>query len=55
MSAIDFYEFHKSVFEAWHHGEIVEIWIDEEGNTCILYSDGSWYHYRSENSEVIFW
>lgn len=55
MSAIDFYAFHKSIFESWNHGEIDETWTDDAGNTCIRYIDGSWYHYRIENGEVIFW
>ena len=55
MSAIDFYAFHKSIFESWNHGEIDETWTDDAGTTCIRYIDGSWYHYRIENGEVIFW
>lgn len=55
MSAIEFCEFHKSIYDDWVHGEMAEVWTDDAGNTCIRYSDGVWYHYRIENGEVIFW
>ena len=55
MTANDFYEFHRKVFERWPHGEIIDTWTDDAGNTCIRYSDGVWYHYRLVNGEVNFW
>ena len=51
-----YYAFHRSLFDHWEHGEIAETWTDQEGNTCIRYESGSWWHYKTtKNGEVEFW
>lgn len=42
------YENHKQSFENWQEGSIEKIWIDEEGNICIQYESGKWWHYNEE-------
>lgn len=42
----DCYEQHKAVWEKWDKGEPVDHWRDDEGNMCIRYANGEWFHYR---------
>lgn len=39
------YERHKSVWEKWENGEPVKSWFDNDGNLCIEYENGKWWHY----------
>ena len=55
MTAKQFYNFHRSQFDTWEHGEIKKTWIDENGNTCIMYQSGKWWHYKNKDGKVIFW
>lgn len=45
MTAKQFYNFHRSQFDGWEHGEIKEVWTDTDGNTCIRYADEKWWHF----------
>lgn len=56
MTPKDFYAFHKSIFDTWEHGEIMETWTDLDGNTCIRYDSGAWWHYKTDRKgNIIFW
>lgn len=56
MTATQFYNFHRSRFDTWEHGKIKKAWIDENGNTCIMYQSGKWWHYNvDEKGNMIFW
>lgn len=56
MTAKQFYNFHRSQFDTWEHGEIKKTWIDENGNTCIMYQSGKWWHYNvDKKGNIIFW
>lgn len=56
MTATQFYNFHRSLFDTWEHGEIKKTWIDENGNTCIMYQSGKWWHYNvDKKGNIIFW
>lgn len=56
MTATQFYNFHRSLFENWEYGEIKETWKDADGNTCIKYTSGNWWHYTvDKNGNIIFW
>ena len=55
MTAKQFYNFHRSQFDTWEHGEIKKTWIDENGNVCIMYQSGKWWHYKNKDGKVIFW
>lgn len=56
MTAKQFYNFHRSQFDTWEHGEIKKAWIDENGNTCIMYQSGKWCHYNvDKKGTIIFW
>lgn len=44
--ATNFYMIHKNAVENWQHGNIVKIWLDASGNTCIEYESGQWWHYN---------
>lgn len=39
-------EEHKKAFENWTQGNIVDCWEDENGNTCVKYDSGNWWHYK---------
>ena len=56
MTPKDFYAFHKSIFDTWEHGEISETRTDLDGNTCIRYESGAWWHYKTDRKgNIIFW
>lgn len=56
MTAKQFYNFHRSQTSNWEHGEIQKTWIDENGNTCIMYQLGKWWHYNvDKKGNIIFW
>lgn len=40
------YARHKEAFEEWGEGEPVKAWFDFEGNFCIEYESGKWWHYN---------
>ena len=48
---------HKEAFENWPYGNPVKNWTDEEGNFCIEYEGGKWYHYAVKwaTGEVEWW
>lgn len=48
-------EAHKAAFEDWPCGEMQKAWVDENGNLCIRYEDGTHYHYKEENGSIIWW
>lgn len=56
IAAKDFYNFHRSQFDRWEYGEIKKVWTDADGNTCIRYASGKWWHYTVDSKgNVIFW
>ena len=46
---------HKQIFENWIEGKIDKCWADEEGNTCVSYESGNWWHYSIKDGEVTKW
>lgn len=48
-------ETHRQAFENWTYGEPCDDWKDAEGNICIRYSTGKWFHYRITGSGVEWW
>lgn len=46
---------HRQAFENWREGEISEYWTDENGNVCIRYESGKWWHYRGTDGVVEWW
>lgn len=38
-----------------HLGAIEKVWQDEDGNLCIQYSCGEWYHYRMVGNRLEWW
>ena len=44
------YARHKEAFEEWGEGEPVKAWFDFEGNFCIEYESGKWWHYNDKPS-----
>lgn len=54
--AISYMEEHKKAFGVWNEGAIKDVWTDEEGNLCIKYESGRWWHYRKkDNGELEWW
>lgn len=39
---------HKQASENWENGEPVKTWWDSDGNLCIEYESGNWWHYNNE-------
>ena len=54
-NVLQLYQEHKSMFENWTYGEPVKSWKDKDGNTCIKYESGKWFHYRKNNNFLEFW
>ena len=46
--AVELSEMHKSAVEDWQNGEIEKIWFDHNGNLCIEYTSGNWWHYNEK-------
>lgn len=36
----------RRLWKKWDKGEPVDHWYDDEGNMCIRYANGEWFHYR---------
>lgn len=48
-------EAHRRAFECWTEGNIVDYWEDEQGNICVRYESGNWWHYSIRNGKVTGW
>lgn len=46
------YARHKEAFEEWGEGEPVKAWFDFEGNFCIEYESGKWWHYNDNRAKA---
>ena len=46
--ATECYQSHKQTFKDWQEGGIAKIWIDGQGNLCIEYESGNWWHYNEQ-------
>lgn len=40
------YERHMSFIKDWPHGKPVKAWFDKDGNICVEYESGKWWHYK---------
>ena len=49
------YQKHRNAFESWQEGKPEEAWLDENGNLCIRYESGKWWHYRQDGAELSWW
>lgn len=47
------YARHKEAFEEWREGEPIKAWFDFEGNFCIEYESGKWWHYNDKGGMVV--
>jgi hypothetical protein len=45
--------------QAWENpaklGEVKKAITDDDGNLCVLYDNGRWYHYRETNGKLEWW
>ena len=48
-------EIHRAAFEVDKLGIIKQVGTDEDGNVCIKYSNGQWFHYRMVNDQLEWW
>lgn len=55
QKAVKYMETHKKAVEKWHEGAITEFWKDIQGNLCIKYESGKWWHYRTSEDGRIEW
>lgn len=46
---------HIDACDPWVHGGIGKTWTDGDGNTCIQYEDGCWWHYRETEDGLEWW
>ena len=46
--AVECSEMHKQAFEKWKEGDIEKVWLDGQGNLCIEYQSGNWWHYNDK-------
>lgn len=42
------YQHHKESLQQWNEGEPVKTWFDGNGNICIEYESGKWWHYNEK-------
>ena len=42
------YQNHKSAWENWENGEPVKALWDSDGNLCVEYENGKWWHYNEQ-------
>lgn len=49
------YHKHRDAAGTWEHGFPEKSWIDGDGNLCIRYLDGKWWHYKESNGEIEWW
>ena len=40
------YQRHKTEFGEWREGKPVKSWYDDDGNICVEYESGKWWHYK---------
>lgn len=48
QKAIEAYTRHKAASETWSEGNIKRTWVDDDGNLCIEYESGRWWHYNDK-------
>lgn len=48
-------EAHKKAFEKWPYGREIETWRDENGNICVRYAAGKWFHYKIDSAGAVQW
>lgn len=48
-------EAHMKAFETWPYGRKRETWKDEDGNICIRYATGKWFHYKIDKNGTVQW
>lgn len=41
------YAAHKSAAGTWDDGQPVKVWYDPDGNLCVEYESGKWWHYSN--------
>lgn len=46
---------HKKAFEKWPYGRMADSWTDENGNLCISYMTGKWFHYKIDSTGAVQW
>lgn len=56
MELVDrIYQCHCSSIEEWQEGHPVESWIDRNGNICVRYESGKYWHYKPDGSGFTWW
>ena len=46
---------HKEATENWTDGTMECFWINNDGNLCIRYSSGKWWHYKGTKEGYEWW
>lgn len=49
------YQCHCSSKEEWQEGQPVESWIDANGDICIRYESGEYWHYKPMVDGFMWW
>ncbi len=48
-------EAHMKAVEKWPYGRMTDYWTDQEGNLCIRYMTGKWFHYIIDSTGAVHW
>lgn len=46
---------HKEATENWTDGIMECFWFDNDGNLCIRYGSGKWWHYKETKEGYEWW
>lgn len=49
------YTAHKAAFLKWPYKKPVKSWYDEDGNICVGYESGRWFHYKITQEGITWW
>lgn len=46
---------HLHAYNEWTDGEPARVWYDIDGNLCIEYESGRWWHYKETADGLQWW
>lgn len=46
---------HSEALGCWNEGNPKEVWKDEQGNLCVKYESGRWWHYKGLHTPNLIW
>ena len=46
---------HMDTFCDWPYGDVKKVEVDRDGNLCIHYTGGMYWHYKRKDEEIVWW